>query len=401
MVKTLKNILGQYSVDRDFYGEVRDGYRDPIEYDLNGIFDERPNYRYGGSLAKNTAIKTSSDIDLLCYFDAEYAKPLKVIYEETASALEKKHYIINRKNSAIVVLGTTAEGMWDISVDVVPGRYTSNEDNKDVYLWCNKTNNRLKSNPEIQIEKIRQSKMRDVIKLIKIFRGKKNFAFKSFFLEIFAVDVVEPLIKDEDNLYDKLIAFCSCYKDIGVKKIYDPANPNNDIMTIHEEYEFRIIRNNIKNLYDVLLTNNEAAVVDYILGKEVDVRELYKMGAKEHSSALKFDKLYGTVLLTTNKESINNGRVIGKDEEIVFNVEVPYSLKIKKVQLVVSNSGYESAKNNDLRGEMFNVEKKSGKYEHKEHTSYNGDHYVQAIVQAQSGHVFYSAPIAVRVRDYE
>ena len=83
----LLKLLDVYKVDRDFTNEIREGYRNPLEDVLNSNYDLKPNYRYGGSLAKGTANTNSCDIDLLCYFDSNYNKSLENIYDETQKTL--------------------------------------------------------------------------------------------------------------------------------------------------------------------------------------------------------------------------------------------------------------------------------------------------------------------------
>lgn len=243
MVSTeLNKLLDKNKVDKDFKQEVRDGYRLPLQETINKLFTNSPNYRYGGSLAKGTANINSCDIDLLCYMDADCEYSVEEIYNNIANSLKDSIYTYSCKNSAICVSGDSEEGKWDITVDIVPGKYTSNEENKDVYLWCHRDEKRLKSNPEKQISKVQESDMRDVVRIIKLYRESHGFKFKSFFLEIFAIDVVENEIRKDDTVYDKLVKFCSHYAEIGKTKIYDPANTNNDIMQIHSENEFATIR---------------------------------------------------------------------------------------------------------------------------------------------------------------
>ena len=73
----------------------------------------------------------------------------------------------------------------------------------------------LKTNPEKQINKVKQSLSKDVIRIIKLFRDRNNFKFKSFFLEIFCIDVIEPLYDESDDLFNKVFHFCKHYNDIG------------------------------------------------------------------------------------------------------------------------------------------------------------------------------------------
>ena len=129
----------------------------------------------------------------------------------------------------------------------------------------------MKTNPDKQISKIKESKSKDVIRLIKLYRHFNGFKFKSFFLEIFIVDLVEPTYEENDTLFDKLVKFAAKYEEIGQTKIYDPANYNNNIMDIHTEEDFLVVRQYIKVLYEVLMTYNDNIIENCILGKKVDI----------------------------------------------------------------------------------------------------------------------------------
>ena len=410
--KSLNELLSEYSVKRDFLTDLKEEYRKPLESDLNSIFQDKPNYQYGGSLAKGTANNNSSDMDLLCYFDYDYQVGLKEIYEMTYNALIKKNYLCQKKNSAIYVTGKVGTSKWDITVDVVPGKYTSNLDNKDVFLWCNRDSSRLKSNPEIQIKKIQSSYSKEVIRLIKLFREFNNFKFKSFFLEIFAVDIVEPEYNKDDSIYDKLVKFCSHYNDIGKKKIYDPANSNNDIMLIHDDYEFNIIRTNIKRLYDALLTNDSETIIKCIKRESYDLEIGFDRNAFNHAPELCHNNnmlmLYTSVSLKGyyKNEGIytifNSYTELQKNMELRFEVTVPNSIQVASVKLIVSNSGYEAYHDYCMRGnkEDTTVEKKYNNeiYVRIENTAYIGNHCVQAIVTTTRGSVMYSEILRVKVR---
>ena len=134
----------------------------------------------------------------------------------------------------------------------------------------------------MQINKVKKSNSKEIIRLIKLYREFNNFKFKSFYLEIFAIDVVEPEFVAGDNIYDKLVKFCSHYNEIGKTKIYDPANSANDINKIHDEYEFSLIRNYIEKLYRALLTNDEETIKNCILNKPYDIEKGFLNNAKSH-----------------------------------------------------------------------------------------------------------------------
>ena len=409
----LLKLLDVYKVDRDFTNEIREGYRNPLEDVLNSNYDLKPNYRYGGSLAKGTANTNSCDIDLLCYFDSNYNKSLENIYDETQKTLSSNKYLIECKNSAITVTGKIDEEKWDTSVDVVPGKYTSNEDNKDVYLWCNKDKKRLKSNPEIQIEKVKQSKSKDVIRILKLYRSFNNFKFKSFYLEIFAIDVVENDYEESDNLYDKLIKFCSHYKEIGITKIYDPANKDNNINTIHDSNEFEIIREKIRTLYDVLQTNDSNTIINCIKGETFDIENGYLTNAKSHSTNLQIKDNsipFNLVSLNgywskdgeSNWTKFNSEYLLKKNISLRFEISIRPKVRIKEVKLIVSNAGYEAMIHNSLRGNAeetyYDNQSNKNVYCRTEETSYYGNHFVQAFVLTKEGKQLYSNLLVVKIR---
>lgn len=410
----LNNLLVEYRVDRDFSLEIKTGYRSPLENVLNNYYDEKPNYRYGGSLAKTTANSNSCDIDLLCYFDSENTDSLELIYNKTIEALRSASYLFEAKNSAICVYGKICEPKWDTTVDVVPGKYTSNEDNKDVYLWCNRDKCRLKSNPELQINKVKESNSKELIRLIKLYREFNNFKFKSFYLEIFAIDVVEPEFVDGDNIYDKLVKFCSHYNEIGKTKIYDPANSANDINKIHDEYEFSLIRDYIEKLYRVLLTNDEQTIKNCILNKPYDIENGFLNNAKAHFeikggltnsliSCCSVININGFYKFNESWQRFDSSTILRKNYNLKFEINIaPNFQNGAIVKLIVSNSGYEALKNNCLRGKAEPTEiayRANNKYYYREETtSYYGNHCVQAFVKLLNGKTYYSDILIVKVR---
>ena len=414
VVDLLNDLLNKYKVSRDFIQEIKTGYRSPIEKDLNLFYDEKPNYRYGGSLAKTTANLNSCDIDLLCYFNSANTDSLETIYNKTLNALRKSLYICEAKNSAICVSGKIGETKWETTVDVVPGKYTSNDNNKDVYLWCNKDKCRLKSNPDIQINKVRESNSKELIRLIKLFKEFNGFKFKSFYLEIFTIDIVEPEFTNNDDIYDKLVKFCSHYHEIGKTRIYDPANSANDITKIHSESEFSLIREQFKKLYDALLTNDEQTINNCILNKHYDVEQGYLNNAKSHfenkgglvKALIPFFNavhINGFYKENDSWKHFDSNTILKKNLDIKFEIFVAPVFQHKtSVKLIVSNSGYEALKNNCLRGKaeptmmVFNNENLH--YYREETTLYYGNHCVQAYVKLENGKTYYSDILIVKVR---
>ena len=413
-----EELLSSNQVKPNLWHFFRDKLREPIEDAINAYFSEKPHYQYGGSLAKGTANKTDCDVDLLVYFDEDFNMSVADIYKGVAAALLKAGYLFVKKNSAINVYGKNYEIWEDISVDVVPGKYSGGGDEMDVHLYCNKSDNRLKSNPEKQIEKIKKSSVKPVIRLIKLLRHNHGFSFKSFFLELFAVDVIEPGLKEGASLTEKLLQFASRFKEIGVTKVCDPANPHgNNIMNIHSEYEFDVIRNHIKLLYEVLLTDDEKLVRSFFkndipyLQIQDRIHDSYEKIAKSHSPLLNLNiGRNGSPALSLScknedtKKQLLSEETLEKETYLRFEVNNSSLYSGYTFYFVVSNSGIEARLANQQRGK---AEKKDDKLstEYKivreEHTAYNGNHYVQVVGKHPNKPDLYSTPFIVKVRDYE
>ncbi len=396
----LEDLLKKNSLDDGTIEDIKEHLRAPIEAALKDhVFDVQPNIKYGGSYKKKTSNKDSCDLDILCYLPPESQIGVEDIYEKAFEALSKAGFFAIKKNSAIKLYGKAGDPQWEMTVDVVPGKECANESG-DVYLWCNRTKNRLKTNPETQIGKVIHSDSREVIRLIKLYRTSAKFEFKSFFLEVFAIDVAEGDYPKDATLFEKLLCFCGRYGDIGIKKIYDPANANNDIMGIHSEQEFRTIRQQIKNLYEVLMTNDEDSITAALQGQSINLDDAYYHYAKKHSS------LFTAASSQTRTLQIT-GRIKGKGHEMsgvidaekgdYFIFSVPDSWNIKTVEWLVCNSGYEAFTKKQLRGEKYEPSDQGTKYSRQEHAEFYGRHFVIARATTFSGQHLFSRPLFVKI----
>ena len=402
--KKLHDLLDKYRVEQKYLNFVDDNYKSPLDDFICSIFPINPHIRYGGSIVKNTANSDSSDIDLLCYFDSSFKMSVESIFNTIAYELKKANYYIRIKNCAICVLGKAGEKPWDVEIDIVPGKYIDN-DNNDVNIWQSRYKRNLKTNPIKQLDTVKKSKMKDVIRLIKIYKKKHHFRFKSFFLEMFCIQIVEPLVKDDDSLFQKLFKFCSCYNAIGKEKVIDPANQfGNNLMDIYTEEEFDQIRFHIQQLCEVMLTGNVEGVVKTIENNAYccDIESLYKRDAKSHSPSLNISTCVGEIrLMCTDEEGniISSGQILRKDLSLRFDITTLFKCSKSTVKLIVSNAGYEAQ--NCKRGEEYTVKEiDSNHFYRYETTLYNGDHYVQAIIRNGYGS-HYSDFFIVRIRDFD
>lgn len=208
--------------------------RKEVEKILRDAFSESsPTIRYGGSIAKDTMIKSSYDLDVIYYFpheDNDAGKSLKEIYESAESALTP-HYYVQRKGSSLRLKSRAIEDYGaDFHVDVVPGRFTD-DDKSDAYLYRSSGDkHRLKTNLQKHIDHVKDSGLTRVIRLTKLWRVKNGLNIRSFVLELMVIEVLkssrskDKLDKCLTTLWEKL------RDDVDSITVEDPANPTgNDL----------------------------------------------------------------------------------------------------------------------------------------------------------------------------
>lgn len=408
----IKKLLKENNVSNELRELLKEGYRNVIEDVLDNVFDVKPSFKYGGSLAKHTANKNSADIDLLCYIPHTSQMTVEEIYDKTSTSLKDAGYYVTEKNSAIYVYGKDGK-TFEYTIDVVPGKYIDNEDN-DVNLWNNRENRKIKTNPIKQRDKIIASDYKKVIRFIKLIRDLKQIKFKSFYLELFIIDVIEEKYNNEDDtLQDQIMNVLYNIDLIGEKKVYDPANKNNDIMDIHTFGEYVYIKNVLSELRDVLLTNDIITFEKYLNNESYNIDKGYINNAKSHS-IIKFDTEYsihhqiiGDQLIRNNYSRFYDKTELEKNINLRFTYEDKPYKNVRKVEWIICNSGYEAYKASQLRGvdlEQGSIDETSYSYGNKkyhtkkENTLYIGNHFVQAKVTTSSNKVHYTNVLEVRVR---
>lgn len=199
--------------------------------------DDRPEVVVGGSRAKGTLIRTSYDLDVICYFgqgDDAADGTLEEIYEAVRDAL-KADYNTRRRRSAVRLTSPKEDRELLFTVDVVPGRYVDAA-RADVFLHQTEGDKpRLKTNFGKHISHVRESGCLDMIRLAKLWRVKTGIDVKTFVLELLVIDVL-----GEDKpagLADQLVLLWSKLRDdIDDLKVQDPANPSgNDLSDIFDD----------------------------------------------------------------------------------------------------------------------------------------------------------------------
>lgn len=234
--KYLRDVLAEQKLanDSDEMKALRAG-RDAVESVLADTFGSCAyTIRYGGSKAKGTLIKEMYDLDLVFYLhngENGAGDTLEDVFFNVADAL-RDAYDVREKTSALRLRNLDATS--DLHIDVVPGRFTS-DDKEDCYLYQNGADKcRLKTNLDTHIAHVRDSGVLDALGLLKLLRVRRGLTVKQFAWELVAIELLKGKKKSDlaDQLDHVLKAIANAEDAIAIE---DPANPTgNDLMPLLE-----------------------------------------------------------------------------------------------------------------------------------------------------------------------
>ncbi len=235
-----------------------------------------------GSYAKNTAINTKFDFDLVSPFkrnafgsngtlEQMYNDAYDFLYDKYKNEAEIK------KQKVSIGLEFYADSDGDIiKIDVVPGRELNQDQYKDdenlnLYVYYKYGNfdagsERIKTNVKSQINNIKdratneKDSIRKIIRLLKVWKKSKgNYPTKSFFLELITIKAFDnnEII---GNLWEKLKTVLEYIRDNVTKENFtlkDPGNSSNDLMDTLTTYEKQQLSDDMKNMLDRIAENDE------------------------------------------------------------------------------------------------------------------------------------------------
>ncbi len=235
-----------------------------------------------GSYAKNTAINTKFDFDMIAPFkrNAFGSKgTLKEMYENVFDFLYEEYKdeanVIKQKVSIGIEFFSDSDGDV-VKIDVVPGRefnqdQYSDDENLNLYVYYKYGNfdagsERIKTNVKAQINNIKdratqeKDSIRKIIRLLKVWKGTKfNYPTKSFFLELITIKAFDN--KDiSGNLWEKLETVMAYIRDEVTKDNFtlkDPGNSSNDLTDTLTEQERQNFSNDMDNIIDRIDDNDE------------------------------------------------------------------------------------------------------------------------------------------------
>lgn len=234
-----------------------------------------------GSYAKNTAINTKFDFDLVTTFKRNAFGSngtLKEMYEDVFTFLNEKYgdsALVRRQKVSIgIVFHADSDGDV-VEIDVVPGREFNldqyeDDHNLNLYVYSNyglfsADSDRLKTNIEAQKSHVNdkvtndKEKIRKIVRLLKIWKVNNSKKYKSFFLELFVIKAVEKC-DVSGNLWDKLKTVIEYIRDkstVDGFTLKDPGNSSNNLMDTLESYEKTNLSNEMKNILDRINDNDE------------------------------------------------------------------------------------------------------------------------------------------------
>jgi hypothetical protein len=235
-----------------------------------------------GSYAKNTAINTKFDFDLVSPFKRNAFGSngtLKEMYEDVYDFLYEKYKGVAavKKQKVSIGLEFYADSDGDvIKIDVVPGRELNQDQYKDdenlnLYVYYKYGNieagsERIKTNVKSQINNIKgranaeKDSIRKIIRLLKVWKNTKyNYPTKSFFLELITIQTFDNT-EMSGNLWGKLKMVLEYIRDNVTKDSFalkDPGNSSNDLADTLTSYEKQQLSDDMKNMLDRIEENDD------------------------------------------------------------------------------------------------------------------------------------------------
>ena len=251
-----------------------------------------------GSLAKGTALKTSSDIDvaLYIYYDGE-RKADRQLAEWIAERLRKAYpqmnpdQIVPQEHSVKIIYKTAG-----IEVDIVPVFYEDDPNDKG-WLVSKKSGRLMMTSIPMHLAFTRKRKaarpkhFAQVVRLAKWWRDEQkandaNFRLKSFMIEMICAHLSDTGVDMSDYRrgleaffgyivrtgLKQRIAFTDYYDlselPTGLKdpiQIFDPVNPKNNVASLYGEEHRKLIVTAAENALDALNEAHTAATKAHAL----------------------------------------------------------------------------------------------------------------------------------------
>ncbi len=209
--------------------------RETIAQQIRDAIGGAPYIYYGGSYKKETMIKAAYDLDVVIHWRPDFGYDLESLYELTRRTLQQNWRNVRQKR-----FGWQIHFDGDFHIDVIPGKFSST-DGRYAYLFNSDRQGRFQTSIQIQSEFVLDSRRQDAIRLMKLWKVRKDVPIKSFILEQLVIKGCSGLSREflEPQLSDALKFIADNILSI---RLEDPANSNNIItedLTIEQKYRIR------------------------------------------------------------------------------------------------------------------------------------------------------------------
>lgn len=196
--------------------------RDDIQQKLS-VLEGGPRFYYAGSFGKKTIIRQRYDLDIVMYWPSTVNYTIKGIYDAVGNVLKKHWTYVNEKTVS-----------WELPfqggfhIDVVPGRALDSQF-FEANLHRTDTGTTLKTSLKTHIDTVRGSGRRDAIRLMKLWRERRDVPFKkSFLLELMTIEGCKGT-RFDDLGSQVQASLCYIRDNIMTDSVSDPANSNNSL----------------------------------------------------------------------------------------------------------------------------------------------------------------------------
>ena len=157
----LKKLLANQNLTRNQIQNIKN-QRDAIIEDILNAINGNPTVFNAGSYAKGTMIQTSYDLDIVMYWANTFQHNPRNLYSEVGHVLQSKG-----KHPKSKKVGWEIPFPGDFHIDVIPGKKIINKTDY-AYLYNKDQNCLFQKNVKKHVSFVRNSKRKNVIRLMKL-----------------------------------------------------------------------------------------------------------------------------------------------------------------------------------------------------------------------------------------
>jgi hypothetical protein len=218
----LVSLLADQAMPRSALDSVQ-RLRGEVETVLRRQVGYGPRFYYGGSYGKDTMIREAYDLDIVLYFPHTEGRSLRELFAATNSALVAARYVVQPKT---VALRLPYQGGFHI--DVVPGR-AQDATFRYATLFKNVSPpSTLQTSLKVHIDAVRRTGIRDIVKLMKLWRLRRGLTWSTFAIEIAVAQALQGRDKTDYSAALQTVFTFLTANVLGMRFV-DPANSNNVI----------------------------------------------------------------------------------------------------------------------------------------------------------------------------